>query len=95
VAGYWGLMTVILATWEAEIGRILVWGKSRQIVRDTTPISKITTAKKDYGHVLFAKHKALSSNPSPTKNKKNNKGTSEMLQIVYTLISLACKTIKP
>jgi hypothetical protein len=38
------LMHAILATWEAEIGRIAVQGQPKQIVRKT-PISKITTAK--------------------------------------------------
>jgi hypothetical protein len=34
-------MPVILATWEAEIRRILAWGQCRQIVCKT-PISKIS-----------------------------------------------------
>jgi hypothetical protein len=51
---------VILATWEAEIGRMEVQAHPGQIVHET-PISKITRAK-----VNFTKHKALSSDPSPT-----------------------------
>jgi hypothetical protein len=38
-AGHWRLMPIILATWEAEIRRLLVEGHSRQIVCET-PISK-------------------------------------------------------
>jgi hypothetical protein len=38
------LTPLILATWEAEIGRIVVQGQPRQIAGET-PISKITRAK--------------------------------------------------
>jgi hypothetical protein len=38
------LTPVILATWEAEIGRIAFRGQPKKIV-DETPISKITRAK--------------------------------------------------
>jgi hypothetical protein len=63
---------VILATWEAKIGRVKVPGQSRQIVFET-PISKITREKWDRqrgssGRVP-ALRKALSSIPSPTNNK--------------------------
>jgi hypothetical protein len=37
-------LTIILATWEAEIQQIVVRGQPRQIVCET-PISKITTAE--------------------------------------------------
>jgi hypothetical protein len=66
----------ILATWEAEIWRIKVWGPPRQIVQET-PISKITRAKWARGvaqavEFLLYKCKGLSSNTSPTK--KNHLG---------------------
>jgi hypothetical protein len=35
ISGHWWLMPVILATLEAEKGRIMVWGQMRQIVRKT------------------------------------------------------------
>jgi hypothetical protein len=38
------LTVVILATWETEIGKIMVQGQPRQIVHETS-ISKITRAK--------------------------------------------------
>jgi hypothetical protein len=39
------LLPIILATWEAEIGRIKVQGQLGEIVYETPPISKITRAK--------------------------------------------------
>jgi hypothetical protein len=42
--GHQQLMSIILATWEAEIVRIKVPGQSQQIVCET-PISKIARAK--------------------------------------------------
>jgi hypothetical protein len=38
-------MPKILTTWEAEIRRMAVQGQPRQIVHETSPISKITTIK--------------------------------------------------
>jgi hypothetical protein len=67
----------MLATWKAEIRRMEAQDPPGQIVHET-PISKITRAKwqKWNGGVvpvlewLLCKHKALSSNPSPTEKKK-------------------------
>jgi hypothetical protein len=47
VAGCWWFTPIILATWEADIGRIAVSGQPRQIVHDTS-ISKITRVKIDW-----------------------------------------------
>jgi hypothetical protein len=62
-------MPIFLATWEAEIGRIVFGGQHE------TPISKITRAKwtgdvAQTVECLLCKCKALCSKPSPTKKKK-------------------------
>jgi hypothetical protein len=67
-------MPVILATWEAEIRRIMVGCQPAQIVWETLA-QKISNTKK-IGRMyqviehLPSKHEALSSNPSTTKKKK-------------------------
>jgi hypothetical protein len=43
-ARHWWVMSIILATWEAEIWKIMFQGQPREIVHET-PISKITRAK--------------------------------------------------
>jgi hypothetical protein len=67
-------MTVILTTWEAEIRKISL--RSAQANSSQDLISKITRAKwtGDVARVvehLFCKFD-LSSNPSPTREKKNS-----------------------
>jgi hypothetical protein len=69
-------MPVIPATWETEIGRIMVPGEPRQIVSET-PIPKITRAKWTRGVAqvvenLLCKCETLISNPSPEKKKIND-----------------------
>jgi hypothetical protein len=60
-------MPVILATWEAEIRRIVVWGQLGQIVHE------ILSQK--MGLVEWLKLKALSSGPSTEKKKKKKQKT--------------------
>jgi hypothetical protein len=60
-------MTIILATWEVEIRKIMVQGQPGQILQET-PISKITRAKWTGGvaqvvECLLCKHEALRSTP--------------------------------
>jgi hypothetical protein len=81
------LKPTILATWEAEAGRITILSQPGQIVHET-PISKITRAKLTGGVAQevewqLCKHKALSSNPSPTKAKKNK--TNDTLPLSYAI----------
>jgi hypothetical protein len=76
------LMSVIPATWEAEIRRVMDSSTARANSSQDL-ISKITKAKWTAGvpqavKHLLCKHKALSSNPSFTKKKKKKKG---LLQI--------------
>jgi hypothetical protein len=72
---------MILATWEAEIGKTTVQGQSGKIVQETS-ISKITRAETggvvQAVELLLCKHEALSSNPSPTKK---NTHTYKMVSI--------------
>jgi hypothetical protein len=68
------LTPIILATWEAEIGRIAVQDQPRQIALKT-PMPKITRAKWTGGVVQVVEHllcrcRVLSSNSSPTKKLK-------------------------
>jgi hypothetical protein len=75
------LLPAILATWEADIRRIVIWGhpggNSSQ-----DPIFKITRAKWTGGvaqavECLLCKLKALSSNPNPTKKHlKSEQGSA-------------------
>jgi hypothetical protein len=68
-AGSWWVTPIILATWEADIGRIVVGGQPEQILQETSTV-KITRAKWTGGmapvvECLLCKHEMLSSNPSP------------------------------
>jgi hypothetical protein len=45
IAGHQWLMPLILATWGAEVRRIVVWGQPSQAHSSQDPISKITRAK--------------------------------------------------
>jgi hypothetical protein len=70
-------MPIILATWEAEIGRIMVPDQLRQVFLET-PISKIIRTKWTESVAqgverLLCKCEPLSSNFSPTKKKKKKK----------------------
>jgi hypothetical protein len=71
----WWLTPVIPATWEAGIGRVMIWGQPQQSSED--PLSKINRAKRTGGVTQAVEHlpckcKALSSHPRPTKNNDND-----------------------
>jgi hypothetical protein len=67
LAGRLWLMPVILATLEAEIWRIEVWGQSGQIVQKTSSPEQNGLEVAQVGEHLFYKSKALRSNCSPTR----------------------------
>jgi hypothetical protein len=67
-AGHQCLTPLLLATQEAEIRRIPVRSQPRQILRET--LSQKRLSKK---RVEWLKVKALSSNPSPTKKRKEER----------------------
>jgi hypothetical protein len=55
--------------WEAEMGKILVWGHPRQVVLET-PLSKITRENWTAGMNEVTEYKALSSKPQYHQKKK-------------------------
>jgi hypothetical protein len=72
--GLWWFTPVILATWEAEIERTVVWGQLRQIVCET-PITKLTRTKWIVGvaqgvQCMLWKQEGLNSSPSSTTTNK-------------------------
>jgi hypothetical protein len=81
-------MPVILATWEAEIWRISIWGQPFEENSLRDPVSKITRAKETGGvaHVvehLLCKHEVLSSNPTKNQNKHYKGMTSQSAVLFY------------
>jgi hypothetical protein len=76
----WWLTPVILA----EIGKISVLGQPKKLLWETTPPSSKITKGKWTGCVaqavacLLCKYEALSSNPSPTKKKRERESRDEI-----------------
>jgi hypothetical protein len=75
----------MLATWEAEIRRIMAEGQPWQMVCET-PSPKWSGDIVQVMECLLCKHEALSSNPSSTK-KKSTKMTLECSSAVEQLPS--------
>jgi hypothetical protein len=74
ISGYWWLIPVILGTWEAKIGRIVVPGQPGQIVSKTpSPKAKWTGGMALAVEYLLCTHQVLNSNSSPIK--KNFSGS--------------------
>jgi hypothetical protein len=75
-AQHWWLMSIIPATWEAEIGRIKVREQPGQIAPET-PSPQVTRAKMDgrggSSHRVPALHHKTLSSKTPVLFKKTNK----------------------
>jgi hypothetical protein len=65
-------MPVILAPWEAEIGRIVIRDQIGKIVCETTPISKTSKAKMDWRCGSSGRAPALQAQIPEFKAKKQN-----------------------
>jgi hypothetical protein len=48
VAWHWWLTPIILATWETEIKRIMVWSQPRRNSSKTLPLLKIPNTKNSW-----------------------------------------------
>jgi hypothetical protein len=95
-------MLVILATWEAEVRRIMARGQSGQIVHadNLSTISKIARAKLTGGvECLVCKCKALVQTPVPLKKKKKKKKKTQkpkkplnfyILETITRIMKLNC-----
>jgi hypothetical protein len=92
-------MTEILATWEAEIRKIMFQSQTRKIVCEIS-IFKITRAKCTRGvtqamEQLLYKHNALSSNPSSTPAKKILRSAPKLTHVAIgkslPLLTLPCR----
>jgi hypothetical protein len=74
--GAGGSHLLILATWEAEIGRIIVQDQPRQIVWEIPsleqPEQRQTGGVAQEIECLLCKHRALSSNPTLIKKKNKS-----------------------
>jgi hypothetical protein len=88
-------MPIILATWEAEMRRIIVQSQPGQIVQET--LSRKYPKQNRAGRVgqvvkrLPSKHEALNSNPSITqKKKKVYINYAIQIDFRYCKISLVC-----
>jgi hypothetical protein len=74
LSGYWWLMPVILATWEAQISGIVVqsqpWQRVCKSLSQKYPTQKRAGGVARVAEHLLSKCEALSSNPSANKKKK-------------------------
>jgi hypothetical protein len=64
-------MPVILATWEAEIRKIVVGSQTRQIVLKKNPTQNWAGGVVQPRECLPSKHEVLSSNPNIVTHKRN------------------------
>jgi hypothetical protein len=70
------LMPVVLAIWETEMERIMVQGQPKQIVGETTPISKNNQSGLGCSSIvkhLPSIHEALGSIAAPKKKRQKTK----------------------
>jgi hypothetical protein len=92
LARHWWLTSAILPSWEAEMGRIMVWGLSRQIVLFIIALLELPKTGNDLNVFQWAVAKQTGpfTQWDSTRNEKNGK---ILLDIILTSTNLTWTAI--